>query len=203
MGKPFEFAHLLKMLWSSVGLEQPGNARRSPRDLGSITELTDRRRAHRMSSVAAGRSHERRNAIPRASGFAHRTERTLHRRGAHHHGAAGDAHHPGPGLLVAPSRRSVDHPARRTARQRPVHVHRREPSLDDARVAERGAVRDRVRRRWPRPHRARCSRAVTWLGLICDDAESTAAPSESRRARHRHAHRRRSRDSRSGDRACR
>ena len=26
MGKPFEFAHLLKMLWSSVGLEQPGNA---------------------------------------------------------------------------------------------------------------------------------------------------------------------------------
>ncbi len=24
MGKPFEFAHLLKMLWSAVGLEQPG-----------------------------------------------------------------------------------------------------------------------------------------------------------------------------------
>ena len=26
MGKPFEFAHLLKMLWSAVGLTQPGNA---------------------------------------------------------------------------------------------------------------------------------------------------------------------------------
>jgi hypothetical protein len=26
MGKPFEFAHLLKMLWPSLGVEQPGNA---------------------------------------------------------------------------------------------------------------------------------------------------------------------------------
>ena len=44
MGKPFEFAHLLKMLWSAVGLEQPGNAAAARLISGSIAELALPRR---------------------------------------------------------------------------------------------------------------------------------------------------------------
>ena len=45
--------------------------------------------------------------------------------------------------------------------------------------------------------------AITWLGLICGDAESTPARPGSRCARFRHARSRSSPDSRSGDHACR
>src|SRR6202049_303268 len=115
-----------------------------------------------------------------------RTERTIHRRGARHHRAPGHAHHPGPRLLVASSRRPVDHPARRPARQRPVHLHSREPSLDDARVAERGRVRRRVRRGRPRSHRARALRGDV-ARTPRDRAEGTPPASRSRRPRHRNA----------------
>ena len=132
-----------------------------------------------MSSVAAEAVHKQRSVIPRAPRFTDATEWTLPHRGARHHGAAGHANHSGPRFLVASSRRPADHSARRPARQRPVHVHGADASLDDARVAERGGLRRRVRHRRTRAHRARSFRGHM-ARTARDHAEGAPAASFSR-----------------------